>query len=223
MLTDRRCAEQDRASPLFVHHRELAGPAPDQLPYHRESHRRNNDQDRTYRQGALGSENIQARSQGVPERAGGAQSQAHEFHGKWNYAITPQRCPGGLLKLLFHSPLLTSQCGTGAERRAEEIANRGPGNTSPYRGGHAVGGMGARGVRSGGPCRQAPQSPAGRRPPSTWHNPRSPRSTRPAGNGPAHRPPTGCLTTPGQARTRSWRPMSKRPQSARPAVVDRCW
>jgi hypothetical protein len=89
--------EQDRASPIFVHHSKLARQAAGELPDNRSTHR--GDHNRCWPQGSL-----PARSNAYPVgiKVCDAEFDAvnltrHDFHGEWNYTISPKLRAAGAL------------------------------------------------------------------------------------------------------------------------------
>ena len=81
--------EQDRTSPVLVHHPELARQAARHAPGDREPHRRHDDEDRPLRP-----QSARSASYAKGRRVSDAQLAAvhldpHAFHGEWNYTIHP--------------------------------------------------------------------------------------------------------------------------------------
>jgi hypothetical protein len=81
--------EQDRASPLLIHHQQLAGKAADQPSGDRAAHRCDNYQSRSQ-------DPLPARPHDLPcryitdDELAAVNITRHEFHGEWNYTISPK-------------------------------------------------------------------------------------------------------------------------------------
>ena len=85
--------EQDRASPVLVHHRQLARQTARQPSGHRPTDRRNNDDDRP--QNALRTElDPNAYPAGIKvsdDEIEAVNLTRHDFHGEWNYTVCPKQ------------------------------------------------------------------------------------------------------------------------------------
>ena len=81
--------EQDRASPVLLHHPELAGQAAGQLRGHRQPDRRHDHRRRS--DGRCNSTPTPIpRASRSPTPKWPPHSHRHDFHGDWNYTITPK-------------------------------------------------------------------------------------------------------------------------------------